>query len=465
MTMTPERSLLDMPPHELAAHLRAHNIKRFCFTTAPNGEVRASHPLLEPIAEALAADSLDFEGHEGLFFEVSALEDALHGAFVHRTCRGQGQGGTRFWSYQRFGDLLNDGVRLSKGMTHKNALAGLWWGGGKGVISRPERGDVRDPDQRQALFNEYGAFISSLRGCYITAEDVGTNTTDMANIADQTRFITCIPKERGGSGNPSSATALGVVRGMEAAFDYLEGLRESQGSGKGRPASRAEGASLKGKHVVVQGVGHVGEVIVTLLLEAGASVLATDINEERARELEARWRARFGEASVEVRCTAPGDDSPLSWPCDALCPAAMGAILNPHTIPHIKAKVVCGAANNQLQDPQRDGEALAARGVLYLPDFLVNRMGIVNCANEQYGYVGEQTSEDPYFARHLGYEWPQSVYLTSLRVLERAEGEGLHPHTAAVELAEQLSRELHPIWGHRAAGIIEGLATGAWASR
>lgn len=447
--------LLALSPAALAAALRAEGVRRFCFTAEPaTGAVRPSHLLLRPIADALAADRVDFEGHEGLFFEVSALDDVLHGAFVHRTCRGQAQGGTRFWGYERFGQMLNDGVRLSKGMTHKNALAGLWWGGGKGVISRPASGDVADPARRAALFEEYGRFISSLRGCYITAEDVGTHTADMASIANETRFITCIPKARGGSGNPSGATALGVVRGLEAAFAYAEGAREGD-------ADPARG-DLRGKVVVVQGAGNVGEVIISLLLERGARVRATDISAARLDALAARLTPRYGDA-LELTCAAPGDLSPLAWPCDALCPAAMGAVLNPTTIPALRTRVVCGAANNQLQDPARDGAALAARGVTYLPDFLVNRMGIVNCANEQYGYVGADPADDPSFARHLGRGWAQSVYQTSLRVLARATETGAHPHAAAVALADELSRAPHPIWGHRGQQIISALAAGGWA--
>ncbi len=457
------QDLLALSPAALAARLRAEGVRRFCFTADPaTGEVRSSHELLRPIADALAADRVDFEGHEGLFFEVSALDDVLHGAFVHRTCRGQAQGGTRFWGYERFGQMLNDGVRLSKGMTHKNALAGLWWGGGKGVISRPASGDVVDPARRAALFEEYGRFISSLRGCYITAEDVGTHTADMASIADETRFITCIPKARGGSGNPSSATALGVVRGLEAAFAYAEGAREGAPEGAPEGNSSAPRGDLRGKTVVVQGAGNVGEVIITLLLERGARVRATDISAERLSALAARLAPTYGDA-LELTCTAPGDLSPLAWPCDALCPAAMGAVLTPATIAALQTHIVCGAANNQLQDPARDGAALAARGVTYLPDFLVNRMGIVNCANEQYGYVGADPSADPYFARHLGREWAQSVYQTSLRVLARAEEQGTHPHAAAVALADELSRAPHPVWGHRGQQIISALVAEGWA--
>jgi glutamate dehydrogenase/leucine dehydrogenase len=446
---------LALSPSALAAALRAEGVSRFCFTTDPvTGGARASHALLAPVAAALSADRVDFEGHEGLFFEVSALEDVIHGAFVHRTRRGQAQGGTRFWGYDRFAQMLNDGVRLSKGMTHKNALAGLWWGGGKGVISRPASGDITDPARRAALFEEYGRFISSLRGCYITAEDVGTNTSDMASVANETRFITCIPKARGGSGNPSGATALGVVRGLEAAFAYAEGAREGD-------ADPSRGA-LKGKVVVVQGAGNVGEVIISLLLERGARVRATDISAARLDALAARLKPAYGDA-LELTRTEPGDLSPLAWPCDALCPAAMGAVLTPATIAALQTSIVCGAANNQLQDPARDGAALSARGVTYLPDFLVNRMGIVNCANEQYGYVGADPSADPYFARHLGREWAQSVYQTSLRVLARAEGGATHPHAAAVALADELSREAHPVWGHRGQQIISALVAEGWA--
>ena len=138
---------------------------------------------------------------------------------------------------------MYDGIRLSKGMTHKNALAGLWWGGGKGVISRPQLADFKDPHVRDTLFSEYGEFMSSLRGCYITAEDVGTNTTDMGSIFSKTRFITCIPSTLGGSGNPSSATALGVIRGMEAGLDWL--------AQQGQITLASQEYPLKGKSIVV----------------------------------------------------------------------------------------------------------------------------------------------------------------------------------------------------------------------
>ncbi|MAD60024.1 MAG: hypothetical protein CMH49_00740 [Myxococcales bacterium] len=441
--LTSNNSLLSLSPEALAKVLREQGIKRFYVMTDPNtGKIRVSHPQLKELAEALSADQRDFDQHEGIFCEVSTATDMIHGAFIHRTCRGQAQGGTRFWTYLTFRDFLNDGIRLSRGMTHKNALAGLWWGGGKGVMSRPQNLDLQDLDLRRKIFEEYGGFISSLKGCYITAEDVGTKTEDMAAIFSHNRFITCIPRKMGGSGNPSAMTALGVVRGMEAALDFQAGRdrRDQEPNFKQSP--------LQGKHVVVQGAGHVGEVIIDLVLKSGARVTATDINAHRLDKLRDQWHGQ----AVELVCTAPNDMSPLAIDCDILCPAATGGALNPETIPTIKASIVCGAANNQLEDPQRDGQTLNERGILYLPDFLVNRMGIVNCANEQYGYV----EQDPILNQHLSFSWEYSVYQTAQRVLTRASS-GESPHQSAVSLAEDLSQELHPIWGHRGQAIIASL--------
>jgi glutamate dehydrogenase/leucine dehydrogenase len=442
--------LLMSAPSEVANTLRSLGIRTFFFMCDPStGGVHASHPRLASIAEALGQQQLDFQGHEGLFFQVSDLEDLIHGAFVHRTGRGQAQGGTRFWGYQRFADYLQDGIRLSQGMTLKNALAGIWWGGGKGVISRPNGENITDPKRRAEIFKEYGRFISSLRGCYITAEDVGTTTTDMDHIFSQTRFITCIPHLKGGSGNPSVATATGVVRGIQAGLVFSEGAQAEVNQ-----SQRAQEA-LRGKRVVVQGVGHVGEAIVELLLEGGAEVIATDISPNKVSALQDRWR----DLNVEVRLTEIGDMTPLSWPCDVLCPAATGAIINEETIPMIKAKLICGAANNQLRSAEVNGPSLLKAGITYVPDFLVNRMGIVNCANEQYGSI----DGDPDYQRHLDYEDPTSVYQTTLRVLTQATRDQGSPHDAAVQLAEELSRVAHPIWGGRGEALISFLRTSGWA--
>ncbi|MEQ9323354.1 MAG: Glu/Leu/Phe/Val dehydrogenase dimerization domain-containing protein, partial [Polyangiaceae bacterium] len=233
----------------LVAHLREEGIRRFYLVTE-DGRVRASHARLRPLAEWLAA-SPDYAEHEGFFVELGAT-GVLHGACVHRTCRGQGAGGVRNWHYDTVGDYLTDGLRLARGMTHKNALAGLWWGGGKGVMALCA--DEHEPARRRAIYEEYGAFISSLRGSYVTAEDVGTSVEDMAAVFRATRFTTCIPERLGGSGNPSVPTARGVLVGMRAALEH-----------------RGHGEGVEGKTVAVQGLGHVGAPLVEMLMEAGAA--------------------------------------------------------------------------------------------------------------------------------------------------------------------------------------------------
>lgn len=433
--------LLSLSPQAFVRWLRERNISRFSFVYDEAARaLRASHPELEPIAAALSADKRDFIAHEGLFFQVTREHPTLQGAFVHRTCRGPGAGGVRFWHYDTLEDYLRDGLRLAVGMTRKNALAGLWWGGGKGVMARDPEVDANHPEVRAYLYRAYGDLMTSLRGCYVTAEDVGTNVSDMAHVFARTRFTTCIPPELGGSGNPSVPTARGVVAGMEAALTFLGG----------------EG--LRGKVVAVQGLGNVGAPLVGYLLERGvARVIACDI---QAQNVE-RARAQYAGRSFEARLVDRNDLSLFSEPCDLFAPCATGAILNPRTIPLLKARIVCGAANNQLEDPERDDKALHARGVLYVPDFLTNRMGIVTCADEQAGYL----PEDPLIERHLSRDWEHSIHRAALRVLEQSRATGLPPSHVATELADRLSLEPHPIFGHRGKRIIAGLVQERWHQR
>jgi leucine dehydrogenase len=438
------------------------------------GEVRASHAELAPLARLLAADRRDFDRHEGVFVQVGRDTGVLQGAFIHRTCRGQAAGGVRFWRYATIEDFLRDGLRLARGMTHKNALAGLWWGGGKGVMAAEGETEEAAPGgggpgaRRRRIYEEYGELLTSLRGCYVTAEDVGTSVEDMAAIFSRTRFTTCIPPELGGSGNPSAPTARGVVRGMEAALAYRGG------------------GGLAGKTVAVQGLGHVGEPLVELLRERGvARVVGTDLDAARCAALHRRFAGSGGLGgagrgfTLEVRAVAPGDLSILEEAADVFAPCATGGVLGARTIPRLAAGIVCGAANNQLEDPERDDLLLHQRGVLYMPDFLVNRMGIVACADEQYGYVGE---EDPRSAQHLGSAalapdggqvgdtadpWENSIYNLSLAVLAAAARHDEPPARVALRLAERRSREPHPVWGHRGAAIIRALTRpgpGGWAA-
>ncbi|HEV7669636.1 MAG TPA: Glu/Leu/Phe/Val dehydrogenase dimerization domain-containing protein [Thermoanaerobaculia bacterium] len=430
-----------LTPQAFASALSDAGIHRaFLVWDAASGTVRASHPLLDPLAQLFAEDRRDFDHHEGIFLQVAPDTGVLQAAFVHRTCRGQGSGGLRFWRYDTMEEFLRDGLRLSRGMTHKNALAGIWWGGGKGVIAR-DTGRAEDAQARRRIFEEYGAFLSSLRGCYVSAEDAGTVPEDIAAVFSASRFVTCIPPALGGSGNPSAPTARGVVRGMEAALTHL---------GMG---------TLEGKSVAVQGLGHVGEALVGFLAERGvARIIGSDVSADRVTGLVEKT-SRFPDLDLDLRVIERGDDSILAAEADLLAPCATGGTLNPRTISLIRARIVCGAANNQLEDPERDGLALAERGILYLPDFLVNRMGIVNCADESFGSL----PDDPRIEAHLGHEWDNSIYNLSLEILARAKDSGQTPARVALDLAEQRSFELHPIWGHRGAQIVASLVAGGWA--
>ncbi len=438
-----QENLLAITPTQFVSWLKERQIRRFHLAlNQDTGQVFASHEVLQPLADFINNDTRDFDTHEGLFFQISEKQETLQGAFVHRTCRGQAAGGVRYWSYATMEDYLRDGMRLAKGMTRKNALAGLWWGGGKGVMAHNPDQDKTDATLREDIYRDYGRLLSALRGCYVTAEDVGTHVVDMANVFSTTRFTTCIPAELGGSGNPSSPTARGVVSGMEAALEFA-GL-----------------GTLEGKTVAVQGMGNVGAPLIGFLFEKGVSkVVAADINPSLAENLRASLEGCLSsDQELETRIVDVGDHSILAEECDIVAPCATGAILNPTTIAKIKARIVCGASNNQLEDAARDDAALFEAGIIYVPDFLTNRMGIVNCANEAYGYV----NNDEFIERHLQRDWEHSVFKTTLQVLEGAKSAVLPPAQMAMKLADELSLQPHPVFGHRGVRIIDSLLNDRW---
>jgi leucine dehydrogenase len=271
---------------------------------------------------------------------------------IHDTRLGPALGGCRFIEYDTDDDAIVDALRLARGMTYKAALAGLAHGGGKSVIIRPKR-----HFDRVALFRAFGRFIEDLRGHYITAEDSGTGLEDMEIVRTQTKWVTGIDPSHGGSGDPSPFTALGVRRGIEACVKFKLGKD-----------------SLQGVHVAVQGVGHVGYHLCRELHAAGAKLTVADVDKLKSE----RAQREFGAAITNIDDVAKVD-------CDVFAPCALGAGLNDNTIPHLKAKVVAGAANNQLAEP-RHGDDLHARGILYAPDYAINAGGLVNVAQEVKGY-------------------------------------------------------------------------------
>ncbi len=430
--------LLLLPPDEFIESLRENKIRQFFFVYDDDKQkLFASHQFLQPIADYFTNDSRDFIKHEGWFCKIYDEFDMLLGAFVHRTNRGQAAGGVRYWSYDSIEDYFRDGLRLATGMTFKNALAGLWWGGGKGVVAHNPRFNKNDIQIRTKIYQEYGSFMSSLNGCYVTAEDVGTSVDDMAHIFSRTRFTTCIPPEFGGSGNPSVPTARGVICGMEAALDFLKM------------------GCLENKTVTVQGLGHVGEPLIEFLFEKNVKrVIGTDINPNHIENA----KKKFGEKNLTCRLVEKNDHSIFSEECDIFSPNATGAILNNSTIPILKAKIICGAANNQLEDTRKDGALLFEKGITYVPDFLTNRMGIVNCANEQYGYV----NKDSLVELHFSKDWEHSIYSRTIQVLNESIKSNKPTSEIALKIAERLSKENHPIFGHRGKEIIKSLVESNW---
>ena len=419
---------------QFIAELNAKGIQR-CWWVFDHetGKVICSHSELAAITEHITSGMPDYDHHEGIFLQVGPETGTLQGVFVHHTNRGQAAGGTRFWFYDSVADFLFDGVRLSKGMAYKNALAGLWWGGGKAVIAVPTDRDHNDPEFRCRLFSEYAEFVSDLNGCYITAEDVGTRPEDMDVISIGTRYTTCIPAEKGGSGNPSRLTAIGTARGMEGALAAL---------GMG---------SMAGKSVAIQGSGHVAQFLVEELirLEAGR-IDVYDIFEAPVE----KTRSMFGDQeNVHFHLIEKGDMAPLLADVDIVSPNATGGILNDVTIPEIKAPIVCGAANNQLKEEARHARMLHDAGITYVPDFLANRMGIVNCANEQYGRM----TDDPAIERHIGYEWENAVYVRTKQIVEQSRSVGRTTYEMALDQARSMMEQPHPIWGNRSREIVRAI--------
>jgi leucine dehydrogenase len=364
-------------------------------------------------SDAAVIELMTALGHEQVVFVADAPSGLRAIIAVHSTALGPSLGGIRFWRYPTERDAVVDVLRLSEAMTLKAAAAGLHQGGGKAVVL------VDDPDapRSDALLRAMGGAIHDLGGRYIAAEDVGATPHDMQVIASETPWVTGIDGP-GGSGDPSPMTAYGVVQAMGTVLEELDG-----------------DTSLAGKRIVVDGVGHVGAHLARFLATAGARVAVADVNAERVDAL-----------VREVGAEPVAVERALEEECDVLAPCALGGALNEKTIPRLRCRAVCGAANNQLAEPA-DDDALAARGILYAPDFVVNAGGIINLAEEFVGYQRENARERT--AKIAG---------TVGRVFALAREEGVPPGRAAERLARRriaeagAGRRFHPgdpaAWTH-----------------
>lgn len=293
-------------------------------------------------------DNASFDDHEGVHF-FSDQDSGLRAVIaIHSTALGPSSGGTRMWDYASSDAMLTDALRLSQGMSYKNAMASIPHGGGKAVIWGNSK-----TDKSEALFKAFGRAVDSLQGNYWTAEDVGIDTADIEIAATQTRYAAGLTTGAAASGDPSPITALGVFKGIQ------------------QTAKRAFGSDdLNGKTVAVQGVGSVGGCTALHLAEAGANLVITDIDQEALTDISARTGAKI---------VAP--DEIYDVEADIFSPNALGAIINEETLKRLKVKVIAGGANNQLRIPAM-GELVRRAGIYYAPDYVINGGGIINVAAE-----------------------------------------------------------------------------------
>jgi len=312
---------------------------------------------------------------------------------IHSTVRGPSLGGCRLWTYDDSRSALRDALRLSRAMTFKAAVADLPLGGGKGVIMAPA---TLSPARRRHALLDFADTVDSLAGRYITAEDVGTSARDMAVIERGTRYVAGLARSRGGSGDPSPFTALGVESAIRACCERVFGSD-----------------SLRGRRVGVIGLGHVGSRVARRCARAGASLLLADVNVGKralSDALGARW-------------TTP--EKAMVAPVDVLVPCALGGVLDDESVSRLRCPIVAGAANNQLAD-DHVADLLAAHGILWAPDFVVNAGGLINIAEELSTY-------DAAAARRQ----VRGIAGTLRRIFADAEAIGATPLTAAMELARR----------------------------
>jgi leucine dehydrogenase len=437
------QNILSCSPEDFAGKMEAAGIDNG-YIANNNGKVICSGRLFHELEQEVV-QLADYRAHEGVFIKHDADTKCLFMVFVHSTVRGQGQGGTRlkYRDYEEIGGAIKDGLRLSKGMTDKNSVSQLWWGGGKALICPVNQAEfdkinAKTTDAngkrvfanqalRTTLFKNYGKYVASLGGPYIAAEDMNTTPEDMLNILSTCRFVTCLPASVGGSSNPSRWTADGVFQAMLATVKHFENKND-----------------LTGKTVAVQGVGNVGGPLAEFVLLSGGSLVVFDYDKDAVAAIKDFKNGAYADKVTSVNTP----EEIYAAECDVFAPCAIGGIVNATTIPTLKCKYVVGAANNQLGNFDEDYKLLRDRNIVYLPDFYINRLGIINCANEQYGRQEDDLIKE---VKKL-YSDPENGTFV---LLEAATAANKTPHEIAIYWATEWGKVPHPIWGHRGIELIK----------
>ena len=357
-------------------------------------EVRKEQSSITVLSEMMKMD------HEEILFCQDKDAGLKAIIAIHNTTLGPSLGGTRMWKYNTEEEALKDVMRLSRGMTYKSALAGLNLGGGKAVII----GDSKK-DKSEILFRRFGKFVDSLSGRYITAEDVGISTKDIEYVSMETNHVAGLPESMGGGGDPSPITAYGVFVGIKAGLKHVFGNDD-----------------LNGIRVAVQGVGHVGEHLVKYLTKEGAKVTITDIHEDLLHRI-----------AKEYKCDVVAPHEIYDVDMDVYAPCALGATINRLNVDRMNCKIIAGAANNQLENEKKDGLYLLQKGIVYVPDYLINAGGIINCYSELTDHI---------YNREAALRRTENIYNTALEILRTADSAGKPAQEIANVLAEERIRKV-----------------------
>lgn len=358
--------------------------------------------------------------HEQVVFcnhEESGLKAIIA---IHDTTLGPALGGCRMWPYESEEEALRDALRLARGMTYKCAAADVDFGGGKAVI-------IGDPqkDKSPELFRAFGRFVESLNGRFYTGTDMGTTTEDFVYASRESNCIVGLPEEHGGSGDSSVPTALGVLQGIRATAQYLW-----------------DSDSIKGRTFAVQGLGKVGEKLVRLLWEEGASVVATDIHPQSLEEL----KREAEQAKYPFQAVRPDDIYDIE--ADMFVPCAMGGVINDDTIFRLKCKAVVGSANNQLLH-EKHGSMLDERGILFAPDYVVNSGGLIQVADELYGSNKERVMKKTRAIYDMVYSIYQYAAQNGIKTVEAANYLAEERIRRAKEINSMFVRNQAPKWNVR----------------
>lgn len=332
-------------------------------------------------------------GHEDIIYCTDTETNLKAIIAVHSTKLGPGLGGCRMWNYESNLAAINDVLRLSRGMTFKASITGLNLGGGKAVII----GDS-SKDKTEKMMESFGEFVESLKGKYITAEDVGMTTSDMEMIKRKTNHVVGTPKSMGGSGDPSVVTAYGVYMGMKGSANFLW-----------------NNDNLKGKKILIQGIGNVGKNLIQYLQKEDAIIYINDINKEKIEEIKKQYNV-----------SELNDIDMFKEKIDIYSPCALGATLNNNTIPKLTCSIVAGAANNQLEQEGVHDIMLKNRNILYAPDFLINAGGLINVYSELKKFDQEKALNKT-----------EEIYNTTISILDKSKKEDISSHSAALSIAQE----------------------------